>query len=184
MDKESLDYYHYQIMGNGDVWLNTGTPEEPEWERVLDMGEDWHRPFVESTPSATGSKWFTEKEDGIDLGAFGATWPELVKSRNFGYMDKLIRDLGNLKIEEATMQDKISYVCDSIRDMLLDKNESYGNSALDPVRIFSDADADEQLLVRIDDKLSRIMCGNEYVGDDDITDLIGYLILLKIAREQ
>lgn len=82
------------------------------------------------------------------------------------------------------MKDKISYVCDSIRDMLLDKNESYGNSALDPVRIFSDADADEQLLVRIDDKLSRIMRGNEYVGDDDITDLIGYLILLKIAREQ
>ena len=57
-----------------------------------------------------------------------------------------------------------------------------GNSALEPVRVFSKADAREQLHVRIDDKLSRIMKGTSYVGDNDIDDLIGYLVLLKIAK--
>ena len=72
--------------------------------------------------------------------------------------------------------------CHEIAHMLIKKNIAYGNSALEPVRIFSKADAREQLHVRIDDKLSRIMKGTSYVGDNDIDDLIGYLILLKIAK--
>jgi len=77
----------------------------------------------------------------------------------------------------------IGQVCDEIKSMLIAKNKSYGNSALNPVRIFSTSDNIEQLHVRIDDKLSRITRGGSYVGDNDIDDLIGYLILLKIARE-
>ena len=67
--------------------------------------------------------------------------------------------------------------------MLITKNKSYGDSALNPVRIFSISDNIEQLHVRIDDKLSRITRGGSFIGDNDIDDLIGYLILLKIARE-
>ncbi len=67
--------------------------------------------------------------------------------------------------------------------MLIAKNKSYGDSALNPVRIFSTSDSVEQLHVRIDDKLSRITRGGSFVGDNDLDDLIGYLILLKIARE-
>lgn len=72
--------------------------------------------------------------------------------------------------------------CHEIAHMLIKKNIAYGNSALEPVRIFSKADAREQLHVRIDDKLSRIMRGTSYIGDNDIDDLIGYLVLLKIAK--
>jgi hypothetical protein len=72
--------------------------------------------------------------------------------------------------------------CMGIAQMLIEKNISYGNSALDPVRIFSKANSIEQLHVRIDDKLSRLMKGTEMVGDNDIDDLIGYLILYKIAK--
>ena len=69
--------------------------------------------------------------------------------------------------------------CDKIKTMLLSKNAAYGNSALDPVRVFSRADTVEQLLVRIDDKLSRVKRGNS-AGEDVIFDLIGYLILLRV----
>jgi hypothetical protein len=79
---------------------------------------------------------------------------------------------------------QILAVCEEIQQMLIDKNASYGNSALEPVRIFSSSKAEEQILVRIDDKLSRIARGKEYQGDDTITDLIGYLILLKVARKE
>ena len=79
---------------------------------------------------------------------------------------------------------KIWGVCHEIARMLIDKNISYGNSALDPIRVFSKADTREQLYVRIDDKLNRLMKGTDYPGDNDIDDLIGYLVLLKIAKSQ
>lgn len=81
-------------------------------------------------------------------------------------------------------QKDIIDICDDIKDMLLEKNRSYGNSALDPVRIFSDADPVEQLKVRIDDKLSRISRGNDFGDEDVINDMVGYLILLKVAIKQ
>jgi hypothetical protein len=89
-----------------------------------------------------------------------------------------------LKSLNAPSGIKIFLTCHSISEMLIDKNIAYGDSALDPVRIFSKSDPVEQLRVRIDDKLSRLMKGTEYVGDNDIDDLIGYLVLLKIAKEK
>lgn len=78
----------------------------------------------------------------------------------------------------------INRVSNEIKDMLIQKNLAYGDSALDPVRIFSKSNSMEQIFVRIDDKLSRFAKGKEYPGDNDIDDLIGYLILLKIAKER
>jgi ubiquinone biosynthesis protein Coq4 len=66
-----------------------------------------------------------------------------------------------------------------ISALLIEKNQSYGNSAIDPVRVFSNADSLEQIKVRIDDKLSRIKRGNNAFNEDTIKDLIGYLILLE-----
>ena len=77
-------------------------------------------------------------------------------------------------------EDKVKKVAEEITQMLLLKNASYGNSALDPVRIFSKADSIEQICVRIDDKLSRIKNGCNFANEDTINDLIGYLFLLKI----
>jgi hypothetical protein len=74
--------------------------------------------------------------------------------------------------------------CDEIRDMLLDKNIRYGDSALSPLRVFSKADATSQLLVRIDDKLSRIKNVQEDELEDPILDLLGYLVLLRIAQKR
>lgn len=82
----------------------------------------------------------------------------------------------------TTTQNVISNICDNIKNMLVEKNKSYGDSAIDPIRIFSKANPDEQIKIRIDDKLSRISRGSEYYGDNDIDDLIGYLILLKVSK--
>ncbi len=87
------------------------------------------------------------------------------------------------KMKTQTQQD-IERIGKQVMDLLIAKNKSYGDSALNPTRIFSKADTVEQLLVRIDDKLSRIQNGQSWPGDNDIEDLIGYLILLKIAKER
>ena len=88
-----------------------------------------------------------------------------------------------------TMSDsetKISAICDDIKELLIHKNRKYGNSALKPCRVFSKSSAVEQLLVRIDDKLNRIMQGAGLLEDDEdvINDLIGYLVLLKIGMHE
>ena len=76
----------------------------------------------------------------------------------------------------------IEQECDSIKALLLAKNRAYGNSALDPVRIFSKADPVEQIRVLIDDKLSRLSRGSA-AGEDVEQDLLGYLVLLRVARK-
>ena len=82
-------------------------------------------------------------------------------------------------------QTDIAIICDDIKDLLLQKNIKYGDSALDPLRVLSKASAKEQILVRIDDKLSRISRGDILHEDEDVVnDLIGYLVLLKIALKR
>lgn len=81
-----------------------------------------------------------------------------------------------------SFKDALDTVLKSIRTMLLEKNERYGNSALNPVRIFSKAPVREQILVRMDDKLSRIRTLAPDDQEDAIQDLIGYLILMKAGE--
>ena len=81
-------------------------------------------------------------------------------------------------------QNNIKWTCNEIRDLLLSKNKAYGDSALEPDNIFSKLDNAQAICARLDDKLSRIKTnGLDDATEDTLDDLIGYLILLKIARE-
>jgi hypothetical protein len=83
--------------------------------------------------------------------------------------------------KQMDVQEKIKEVCDGIKALLLEKNKKYGSSFSDPIRVFSKASPREQLLVRIDDKLSRIRTsGGSGLDEDTTSDLIGYLTLLKV----
>lgn len=75
----------------------------------------------------------------------------------------------------------IAAECDALKAMLLAKNQAYGDSAIRPLRIFSKASSVEQILVRLDDKISRLARGTAS-GDDVIQDLVGYLVLLRVAQ--
>ncbi len=86
------------------------------------------------------------------------------------------------EISMSQVQELIRKECNAIGDMLVAKNKAYGNSAIEPERVFSKADPIEQLNVRMDDKLSRIKKG-ESAGEDPEFDLIGYLILKRVAKK-
>lgn len=76
----------------------------------------------------------------------------------------------------------IMETCESLAAMLTDKNEKYGDSALNPSNIFSKVSTGKALLARIDDKLARIK-NNDDLLRDDIMDITGYLILLMIEND-
>lgn len=77
--------------------------------------------------------------------------PVFPDSKSFNCQDLYLLTVGT----EAGKE--IYETCHEIAHMLVKKNIAYGNSALDPVRIFSKAGPREQLHVRIDDKLNRLM---------------------------
>ena len=82
-------------------------------------------------------------------------------------------------------KEKIKKVSRKVYDMLVSKNDAYGNSALEPINIFSKGSATESLCARIDDKLARIK--NRGLSDeteDTLFDLCGYLILLMVANDK
>ena len=86
--------------------------------------------------------------------------------------------------ELTDTQKEITAVCNEIRDLLLEKNRKYGDSALTPKRIFSKADAVEQIKVRLDDKISRLMNQQSDDDEDVVMDLMGYLVLLRVALKR
>jgi len=80
---------------------------------------------------------------------------------------------------------EVYQVLSEITEMLVDKNQKYGNSAIEPLGIFSDLSPEEGLKVRIDDKLKRIKNGSLDRDDEDVVnDLIGYLVILKILHKK
>lgn len=83
----------------------------------------------------------------------------------------------------APSGDEIAAEFAALEEMVLRKNLAYGDSALDPVRVFSKAAADEQIRVRLDDKLSRLARGDA-AGEDVEADIVGYLVLMRVARRR
>lgn len=87
-------------------------------------------------------------------------------------------------------QECIGRVAADVLELLLSKNKEYGNAAFEPLGIFSSADPEAQMRVRIDDKLKRIAStmalaskGEALVIHEDTElDLIGYLILMRAWR--
>ena len=61
------------------------------------------------------------------------------------------------------------------------KNERYGNSALEPIGVFSEGNPNILLLVRIDDKLSKIKNSTD-IKKNDVVELVGFLILFMLYK--
>ena len=76
---------------------------------------------------------------------------------------------------------KVDKILHELSELLKRKNKAYGNSALEPLRVFSQSSDIEQINVRIDDKLSRIK--NQSTDEDAEWDLMGYLVLKRIVLQ-
>lgn len=79
-------------------------------------------------------------------------------------------------------QEKIVDVLDGMEDLLLYKNSKYGDSAINPKKIFYKGDSTNSILIRLDDKIGRVMSNpNENPRVNDVCDIIGYCTLLLIS---
>ena len=87
--------------------------------------------------------------------------------------------------EALEFQTKLDTLLLNVGNLLKSKNEAYGNTSLNPPNIFSKLDSSEAICARIDDKIMRIKNkGLVSATEDTLTDLIGYLLLLKMSRKK
>ena len=85
-------------------------------------------------------------------------------------------------LESLSFAAQVDALLQEVGDMLKSKNAAYGDAALTPLRVFSKLDNAAGIRVRLDDKLSRIARGDGSGDEDAVLDLMGYVILLRIAE--
>lgn len=85
--------------------------------------------------------------------------------------------------EKATdTQRKIIDVLDGMKQLLLYKNQKYGDSAINPKKVFYKGDSTNSILIRLDDKIGRVMSNpDDKPRVNDVADIIGYCTLLLVS---
>ena len=84
--------------------------------------------------------------------------------------------------EDTTTQQKIKDILSGMTDLLLYKNKKYGDSAINPKKIFYKGDSTNSILIRLDDKIGRVMSNTEEKPRvNDVADIIGYCTLLLVS---
>lgn len=128
----------------------------------MELNTPYSMPNVNHTASSHNEHYFDTNRNGKD----DVSKAETIK-QNTDFetsLDRILMNVGNL---------------------LKSKNEAYGNTSLNPPKIFSKLDSSEAICARIDDKIMRIKNrGLVSATEDTLTDLIGYLLLLKMSRKK
>ena len=84
--------------------------------------------------------------------------------------------------DETPTQQKIKDILSGMTDLLLYKNKKYGDSAINPKKIFYKGDSTNSILIRLDDKIGRVMSNTEEKPRvNDVADIIGYCTLLLVS---
>lgn len=89
-------------------------------------------------------------------------------------------------MEFEKVQNGIVEITEGIQDLLLYKNNQYGNIGSQPLNLFArymskDTPALNGIYQRLDDKLSRVKnCPEDKPRINDVCDIMGYLTLLLV----
>ena len=83
--------------------------------------------------------------------------------------------------QKPDSSERIMKTFDSLANLLVYKNNLYGDSGLVPINVFSKTNAETGLLQRLDDKIARVKNSPE-LRKNDVADIIGYLVLICVNR--
>lgn len=149
-----------------------GFQVENEAERNMNKNvsfRDYDIKYEDGKYIASGNNERWESSDGVSWEQTGNV-KGMLEYNNDGIF---IKDL-------SKSQESIMKICDSMKDLLLYKNQKYGDSALHPNNIFYKGDSTNSIKIRLDDKIGRIK-NCEQIRINDVADVIGYCTLLLIS---
>lgn len=84
-------------------------------------------------------------------------------------------------MQEERFNELKDTILNSVAKVLIEKNRKYGNAALEPIGLFYKGDNTTSIIIRIDDKISRVKNAEE-LRKNDMFDLLGYGLLLSISQ--
>ena len=148
-----------------------GCSKKPKITMSKPEGMEFNKPYPIENISTT-----LVDEDGV--------------KRSEHYFDTTRNIDPNPPVDEKTQktikfQNDLDTLLTNIGNLLKSKNEAYGNTSLNPPKIFSKLDSTEAICAIIDDKIMRIKNkGLVSATEDTVTDLIGYLLLLKMSMKK
>jgi hypothetical protein len=129
------------------------------------------------------SIWDVEDIDGFRVGV-NKKIEDTVMRKTKKQLVETKESSKELKAQEK-FRSEVHSILMEIEDMLVEKNKLYGDSVLDPIRVCSKADAEEQIRVRMDDKLSRMVRGDKSLDSEDVSrDFVGYWIIAQVAKRR
>ena len=84
--------------------------------------------------------------------------------------------------EDTPTQQKIKDILAGMTDLLLYKSRKYGDSVVNPKKIFYKGDSTNSILIRLDDKIGRVTSNTEEKPRvNDVADIIGYCTFLLVS---
>ena len=143
-----------KLSGISNTWVENGV-----YHCKAKDGKEW--------TSSNGKNWKLKHDDSL--------LPQLEAQL---YAQSLENPYGDL----PPTQQKIHQIMNAMKDLLLYKNQKYGDSAINPKGIFYKGDSTNSILIRLDDKIGRVMSNTEEKPRvNDVCDIIGYCTLLLIS---
>ena len=128
--------------------------------------------------STDGKTWYSTQNE-IKVPKTGSninTDPDTVKLSD-AYMRAHLKE-----VLYTDTQQKLIDVLDGMKSLLLYKNKKYGDSAINPKKIFYKGDSTNSILIRLDDKIGRVMSNpDDKPRVNDVADIIGYCTLLLVS---
>jgi hypothetical protein len=126
----------------------------------------------------SGRIYVSEKDDCItdEAGLIEHYW-----YGNSSYNIYIYAYFKRLELPTHEGNSQIAQVYFALNDLSQYKNSKYGNSGLEPINVFSKADAETGLLQRLDDKIARIKNSPE-LRKNDLADVVGYIVLLCVKK--
>lgn len=83
---------------------------------------------------------------------------------------------------KAITESLSSPLAPALEDLLLYKNQKYGDAAINPKNIFYKGESTNSIYIRLDDKVSRILANPEPTFRvNDVADIAGYSVLALIS---
>lgn len=208
--KEKMNSYGYYAVDGGQTkvlyehatnkskiifTLKYDNKDEKNYELFVDFINDKNEKY-------SGNSWYLGNQDRLvidDIFNIISTDSYLKFTENLNNNENL-RPFNNVRIHKSSdnwkiqgldkylregitqTQEEIGRICAEISNLLIYKNQKYGNSAIEPINIFYKGDNENSILIRLDDKLSRIKNNKKDIRVNDICDTIGYLVLLLISK--
>lgn len=200
--KEKMNSYGYYVVDGGQTklfyehkdnkskiifTLKYDNKNDKYYELFVDFINDKNEKY-------SGNSWYLGNQDRLvidDIFNIISTDSYLKFTENLNNNIRIHKSSDNWKIQGidkylregiTQTQTNIGRICAEISNLLIYKNIKYGNSAIEPINIFYKGDNENSILIRLDDKLSRIRNNKDDIRVNDICDTIGYLVLLLVSK--